>query len=314
MLSPIRTSGAHICLRCQARAWQRWSRALPSQNHLTATLSTTSNRPQEAEQKQQVVVRRHYAADSPGLGKKRNVYKHINPRGRVRGKKGKEVFEDTATLEIQSLGKPSEVIVLKEAYIENENEQGKAPVEDQVSHRRSVAQTESQNILKSIGETTTAPTQDDINSSIEAVRQDAMGVVTGHYVEIPEARVEELRKKLSTSYSTKQLARYLRSIASPKHAPPATEDLPSCPEKAMARSSWKVGKHDPDEMLPPESLSPKKHKTLLQSIEKSLLSKNTVIRMILHEQWKVQMADKDGDLDLHLPSVQLATLLKAGRE
>ncbi|KAI9869884.1 MAG: hypothetical protein M1830_004967, partial [Pleopsidium flavum] len=98
---------ATICLRCQvrlARVKTPRRRALVNNQHLTISPQT----------RRSTTATEHVQASGDGDGPHQRI---LYPHGRLRGVPGRRVREGLASLGLEALGKPAEVIVLRDAEL-----------------------------------------------------------------------------------------------------------------------------------------------------------------------------------------------------
>lgn len=304
MLKTPQSLGANVCLRCELRFLRRALRGSTPFKHRSAHISTTAQRYEEPQptQKQRFRYDRTYSEDGG------EIYKHIYPHGRIRGRKGKEVREETAQLEVKSLGEPSEIIVLKEAGFDRQDQVDKTDIEKQDKGKENAERSiSSQDILRSIEDQKRTPTQTAINADIEALRRSVMTFPDERTDQQSAARFSKVRDKLAESYSQKQLLGYLDHIkpwktTSFEHSKALMDASP-----VEARSEWIPSRHSTATRLP-----------LRQEIfPKSLSSRRTIkkidlARLIVGHCWNIRVEGQEGDLELRLPS-NLMDVLKAGR-
>jgi hypothetical protein len=227
MLHVPRSIGASICLQCQYRIWRR---ALPAsksglersrpQISCHSSFSTTHSRYDSVEQEQKP---EEHQSPRQRLNIRRepigNRFKVIYPHGRIRGRRGKEVVEDAARLDVKSLGELSEIIVLKDAdldepakeRIEEAHVSGASSGMHKKDHHISVSMEE---ILKSIKDGSQAASQDAVNNNLELLRSKTVFERGGSDSTLSSEEYITLRDRLVESYSTQQLLGYREYVDS----------------------------------------------------------------------------------------------------
>ncbi|GAB1743978.1 hypothetical protein NU219Hw_g1018t1 [Hortaea werneckii] len=184
------------CLRCHLRqvilAFQL-QRSKTSTRHLSTSRLL---RQEEVWAEDQVPVQQKKRA------KRDYVYRHIHPNGRIIGKPGRRQRQTSGQLATDSLGKPSEVILMQDVPDRIKKNSG-ADTSHASGTKASVANSplSTQEIEAMITGKTVVPDQEEVNASIEELRPQ---------VQIMEEReFDGLRRQLVDSYNLRQLAQYL---------------------------------------------------------------------------------------------------------
>ncbi|KAK5129114.1 hypothetical protein LTR08_003902 [Meristemomyces frigidus] len=132
-------------------------------------------------------------------------YRHIHPNGRIIGRPGRRQRESFEQLAINSLGKPSGVVVLHDV-VEEPAPRPQQMVLDAQELREADQRASSMSLSgKDMGATATdteqLPEQEQVSASIEALRPDTNVLDKG--------RFDAMVKDLLGSYNVRQLSRYL---------------------------------------------------------------------------------------------------------
>lgn len=301
MLGSASTQGARICLRCQLRLSRQAPRSSVLLPRRTAALST-STRKNESSGSGQLLQPRTTRPEGDG----KVIYKHIHPNGRIRGRRGKEVREGSAQLEVTSLGEPAEIILLSEAGFDRDGESKDKPPEDKqhISWPASESRT-SQDILKAINEekSTSTPAQADVDAHLNALWKISTEREDGSPRVLSESEAADLRNTLYQSYSHKQLVRYTVHFESRQTDPASGKQQGQAPH--VVRSLWTVEHHRLQDRLPLQT------KMLPTSRSKLAMKKATLVSAIVSRLWEIQVEDQYGEIEMHMQPWQ-SQILKAG--
>ncbi|KAK1007942.1 hypothetical protein LTS01_002439 [Friedmanniomyces endolithicus] len=225
------------------------------------------------------------------------VFRHIHPHGRIIGKPGRRQRQSSEQLATASLGKPSEVIVLRDV-VERPAKRRPIVVEGNGIHPRAEGATEAVAIVSKLEESL-ASDEDEVNASIEAMRPENLVVDKQVW--------KGLEEQLLERYNLSQLVKYL-SRASPRIAlakTAAVDDVTSSNE--MLATSWYPGR------------TPMEHRLGRTSIGKRepTKSKAKVARKILRSAWSITTDTESqqlGEIELHGRPWQLALLFDIKRD
>ncbi|KAF2101276.1 hypothetical protein NA57DRAFT_72718 [Rhizodiscina lignyota] len=309
MLNAPRSLGASICLQCQFRIWRRTlaaSKTHPKRFRVSShnsLFSTTAYHNDSAER--QDVLETKATIHRSSFTKK---FKVLYPHGRIRGRRGKEVVEDSAPLDIESLGEPSEIIVLKEADFDEPQKQEKGNRTDSepstVGAKDDHASVSTEEILRSIKDDTTAPSQDAVNKHLDTLRSQMSPRDVASSKTLSWAEYVTLRSKIFESYSAKQLLGYTTYIQKKTSRGKDTHAASRANKKELriVRSQWVPGRSSWTHRLPLEDTGK----------EKMLLSKKAVlVDVVLRSYWNIEVENEFGQLELRGQRWQLE-LLNAG--
>lgn len=283
------SSSAYVCLRCHLRLARQ---ILPHRTSILAQqrihLSISCSRPFSSSLPAQWVDPSGPKDDNgEGESRARRRDKHYHPLGKLRGKKGgQQVRENAEALSVNSLGKPAEVIVLRDAprhdFIA---EEGYAEENDGPAKGSS-----SEALLNSIEGDDVVMDQDTVNQQIDALRPRVEDPNSGRLI-LPAKEYSRLCKVLTSSYSRSQLDAYM---AHSKHVVPEqtsledTQKLPGPKNSDIQVRPWKpaskldmiVQKHLGKQLGP-------KDKNNLRKLKRSKLAST-----LLRECWKVEVAEE----------------------
>lgn len=178
----LQSLSTSICLRCELRLLRQASRRF------------SAKAPSRIEPSQVPITR---------YDPKRASVKRL--RSRIHGTPGKKVREDSANIPIDSLGAPSEILILRDTDIGNTERKPSV----KVWNKRSAAS--SKEILESLEKEKTVPDRQETIEQIEALRptngqEDGEGGIT-----IPQGQLDRLIEKLNESFIIRQLRLYYES-------------------------------------------------------------------------------------------------------
>ncbi|KAK5685467.1 hypothetical protein LTS10_003546 [Elasticomyces elasticus] len=226
------------------------------------------------------------------------VYRHIHPHGRIIGKPGRRQRQSSEQLATASLGKPSEVIVLRDVIEQPvrkdrtvEVERNGAAVLDEGVSRTAV--------IASALQTDLAGDEAEAIASIEELRPE--------HVVIDEQNWKELQRTLLERYNLRQLTTYLVEVS--KLAQTESDQPDVGQSNAIRVTSWQPGR------------TPMEHRVGRISLEKRELgrSKAKIADRILQSAWGLTVvteAKVSGELELYVRPWQLSLMFdvkKKGR-
>ncbi|KAK1048204.1 hypothetical protein LTR74_017589 [Friedmanniomyces endolithicus] len=223
------------------------------------------------------------------------VFRHIHPHGRIIGKPGRRQRQSSEQLATASLGKPSEVIVLRDV-VEQPAKRRPIGVEENGVHSRAEKATEAVAIVGRLEEGLGSD-EDEVNASIEKLRPENLVV--------DKQAWKELEKQLLEGYNLPQLAKYLSRASRVAHAEMAAANDISSSNK-MHATSWYPGR------------TPMEHRLGRTMIEKRepAKSKAKAAKRILRSAWGVTTdteASQVGEIELHGHPWQLSLLFDVKR-
>lgn len=266
-------SGAFICLRCQSRSLRR-------------LLPRNSNAPSDSPSPYNSLRR---------FSQRSNLQDGIKayPFGRLRGKKGGKVRESSEVLPVKTLGKPAEIIILKDAHIGGEKQE---EIPD-ISIPEAPVKSSKGAILKSIREGGGLVDEEAVHKSLDDLRDKAMqkSIVNG---KLSQEELDEHIRSLLESFTNRQLITYISK--SHQRATGKTFDRP------VYYSSWQPG-------ITPIT----KRKKLVHhgSSFRLQASKKQVASYVIIECWGLCLTDQTGigEIDVASPSILLSARNEHGR-
>ena len=282
--TPLKT----ICLRCQLRLSRR-VRPFLARRHFqrAATARQTFKLPENEE---------------PGK-RKNNNGRSKSRRQKLYGQAGDQRVEDTAKLSIDSLGKPSEVIVLRDA---DSDRKPKRPLWRSVmlkddSRKKSLSQEKIVEIVNSEG---VAPDQKQINANIESLREH-MGEGRDSPIFVSKSEYDDLYGILYKGYTVEQLAAYMQ-----KTRPERVVSSMRVPGDSVFqhRTIWRTGRSPSSERLPVEETQP-------TNVTEQKSPKGALVTRLMQDHWRVHVHENEdiaGEVELGVSSWQLS-LLNLGR-
>jgi hypothetical protein len=259
MLAPSR-SGAYICLRCQSHSAGRRAIAAAAFQH-ARFLSQSSRKLEEVE-------------TTPAAEIKKKKDRRIYPHGKLRGKKGGEVRESSELLPVNALGKPAEIILLKDADLDRPKEEGgdggePAPTGPPTTQRKSSKKA----ILDAVAKGSVAVDAESTLRSVEELRDTVLNRKLEKGDHITQQEYDKLLKALSDGFRTGQLRQYamqkgrkllIRTVRQTKNLP---------------HSDWTPGITPADE----------KHLILTSNVAKVHISKEKLAKVIIERGWQLHI-------------------------
>jgi len=294
MLLPGSIKAPPACLRCQLRQVLAGLRAqrLPAPPRRLRQLSTTANHRQDESEAQLERRPRSRNADRD------YVYRHIHPEGRIIGKPGRRQRQSSGQLATNSLGKPSEVILIHDV-VEEPKQQRRLVVAQAKEDDAETSSTplSAEDIEAAITGKRQTPEQEEVNASIDELRPEGNVVETSEF--------GKLSKTLLDSYNARQLARYLlqslsSAPASPPAQTPARKKDKSVPVDLHA-TQWRPGRTSLEERIGRLSFTKSDLGT----------TKARLIDQIMRLAWDVTIYSEEqqlGELELYLKPWQMKML------
>jgi hypothetical protein len=217
--------------------------------------------------------------------------------GKVRGPSGGETREGSTALSIDSLGAPTEIILLKDLALdqaekEEENEADESPADKQDSTRDA--------IIKSIEGEKIQLDQQTINVQIDRLRPARSGSGYAPYI-VSAAAYANLRRKLERSYTSNHLREYCRM----KGIKIREQEEQSVLDKkiALTWSPWRAG-------ITPIGQRPASEKRISQIRNWDAVGKQALYKAIIESIWNVHTtAERDselGELEVRLKPWEIA--------
>ena len=284
-------SNARICLRCEARLiLSRKARFVAS-----------SDRPRGVLQPFATTARSFQVADHqlPRIPVRRPSPIH-HPLGRLHGPPGHELREDIASLDTPSLGKPSEVVVLRDANLDASTVQRKLSKDERYSS--------AQELLASIKAEKGLLTYEDVKTNMDRLRPRLDELV------LSKAEFDELANKVRDGFTTVQMLRYLDGFKKAEELVSRSDVGDSGDvrhdgdgEMLIQQTEWRPGTTPFNQ---DEQGRPKLEKPRYRSRKEKLASR------VLRNCWKVQIeevVESMGELELTLSPLGISLLLRDGK-
>ncbi|KIW06465.1 uncharacterized protein PV09_02905 [Verruconis gallopava] len=254
-------SGAHICLRCQ-------SKFLKARQFSVSARSVTGSR-------------RFISESRRILATPVKTEQKVYPHGKIRGRKGAKVRESSAVLPVSNLGKPAEIILLKDAELDRSKAEEASPAKAPQGPRKS----SKKEILDSVARVSDTVDEASTARAIEELRDSILGRAPRKGESIAQAQHEKLIKALEDGFTSSQLRQYATQkgknllVRSVKE----TEKLP--------HSDWIAGVTPSDE----------KHLILSGVVSRKTVSKSQFARLIVERGWQlyVDNAMEIGEIDVY---------------
>jgi len=297
MLLSASSAAPSTCLQCQLRRIiaglraQRM-RAPPRLRYLSTTASLQQDEQDENEAQLERKPRVRNA-------QRDYVYRHIHPEGRIIGKPGRRQRQSSGQLATNSLGKPSEVILMHDVVEEAKKPKKPKHVVIRQPKEEGDAETitsstplSAEDIEAAITGKRQTPEQEEVNASINDLRPES------HVLEKNEFK--SLSRTLLDSYNARQLARYL--IQSLSVVPASAETSSRKKDKSapveLHATQWRPGRTPLEERIGRLSFT----KTDLGT------TKARLIDQIMRLSWHVTIHSEEqqlGELELYLKSWQM---------
>lgn len=302
MFAPARLD-VTLCLRCQLR------RTL---YHITSSAAPNPTRPRCSLQHRyspgfpsfSTSTSAFASAEDGSAPRTFKITRPLRSHGRLRGKKGAEQREASEPLAIGTLGRPSEVIILrdvvkrpKDAGEDGLKEEASPSVEESpAGYRMTAKEIESFAIKEQ-----QVSGQEDVNASIEEIRQSLKGETM-----LPKADFHRAAKAMAGSYNVAQLSRYFNiQIASHVSHEDTVPVIPVQMEgkvQQITRTQWHRGTTPIERRL---------SKTAQLGFVNRRSTKAWIVDKILRDIWGVQVEeeiDAVGELEILLQPSQVALL------
>lgn len=297
MLSSACQVAPAACLRSQLR------RVLCGLSGRKAAVSRTGHRQFSVKNDHRQDTTLQVEARQQGGREERGGFYHrrIHPHGRIIGRPGRRLLQSSEPLATDSLGKPLEVIVLRDVA---EEPQTLGPTLLKVNS--AILDEEGDHVVSSTNGNREAWTgvdlpaqQDEVNASIDSLRPQSAAV--------GEAELESLKQQLLQSYNMRQLVRYflqsLRVAAAPVETAPAGLDE----SRGIRITPWRPGS------------TPLEQRIGWVSFKRGEQGKTKaeVVEQILRVSWQL-ITDKErqhlGELEMYLKKWQILLLFDIKRK
>lgn len=297
-----------VCLRCQLRRTiQQIAFASRTRPNFAGTACPCPVQRQSRHQSNDAIANAAALQHSRGEASHLTGIKHFYPHGKIRGRKGRQHREASEPLQIESLGKPSEVIVLRDVptprrHKQNESERPVADIDKTAEAEPSLTPRDIQATFSKQGST---PKQNEVNAAIEEMRPEE-DVVT-------KTKFEKTAQTLHQSYSFQQLRDYLHLQIPPQENSPLHRvqilKNATTPNSVtiLEKIPWQV------QLQPLISKSDRFFPGALNTPSPSLKlpRKQTVINRILRQAWHLRIeeeAEAKGTMHLLLTPAQWTLL------
>ncbi len=160
--------------------------------------------------------------------RRRELYRRENPLGRVVGRHGRQQRETSQTLKIDSMQRPFDVVLMQDLPISKE------PEEAHVKERSGARATDTTLVSRNLYDIDRAPTQEEVNSSIDELRPDTHSLDQGQY--------DALSERLLEGYNVKQLVSYLGRVSGSTTLKGSVTQRRQDGHASVLRSPWRPGR------------------------------------------------------------------------
>jgi hypothetical protein len=284
----------HVCLKCQLRLA---TRVPPRPSKIQAAFNSTSanrpdprsSQPSGEDREQGEVIKRPYLR--PEQLHQTNLSRHPlraqSPTRRVLGLRGKKPHEERERLDIDALGEPTDVIILKDSKFRTYSHAERLePDEDP----------ESVDILAALDNERGLPGQQEIEDNINQFRPNEGGGPQDWDA------FNALVKDIQAGFTTSQLARYVRSFSKARGDDPSTtRDRLLIPNiSPWIPETSKAAQHSDDIYTRGYSLA-------------SYTNKQKLVLKLLRDCWKVEVPELEfgvGEVELELKPKDYDLLLR----
>lgn len=282
------------CLRCELGILIAGLRAYPSRvtrvHHACRKISTTHSQRQESleQEKSQISSRRN-----------RNgaySFRHIHPNERIIGKPGRRQRQSSGQLTTNSLGKPSEVILIRDveehqdARLTHPIQEGELGLQDEEKGKSILSAKEIETALMMRNQT---PEQREVEASIEGLRP--------HRTLLEKQEFDALSNRLMESYNVMQLSQYLMHSL---NVGKGLKDFVKSQDRSSLQSQplqWRPG------------TTPLEERVGLISVKRGDkgMSKAKLVDQILRVAWCITVSSEEqviGELEFRVKPWQIAML------
>ncbi|GAB7358003.1 hypothetical protein MBLNU230_g0168t1 [Neophaeotheca triangularis] len=301
MLSPGALLALPACLRCQL--YQAIFRPRPSATLTVGAKSCrflhhSSRRLQDVEGAERILPDEGRAhRGEPSRHDRSYKYRHIYPNGRIIGKPGQRQREVTQSLSIESLDKPTEIVMLQDLSEDPNNaasgkRKSKAVVND-IDHGENTGGVLSAKDIEAAVQAGERPAeQDEVNASIESIRPQT--------TVLEQTEFDGLVGRLTRAYTAPQLSAYLDTNLGRLAAEQGEKEGRS--EQIAVVSAWRVGR---------TSLSSRVPVRRAKGSGQKGTNKTHTARQILRLVWNVVVHTEEqalGEMEIKLEPWQVACL------
>lgn len=293
-------SAPSSCLRCQLRQIILSTRlGAPSERRKQRTVqvchnfSTSLRRYQNHEDNEESVFLKSDGSEDEKTARYRREY----PLGRIVGQPGRRQRERSQTLKINSMQRPFDVVLMQDI---REPEEQTLPTSNLASQERDEPVVTAAEVSSGLLNHDQAPSQDEVNASIDALRPDASVV--------EQQEFHNLSRQLAEGYNTQQLSSYLTRARQSSANSAASEQQvavePPNGKLSLAVSSWRAGR------TPIE----KRHATS-NAVKNTRggQGKKRITEQILRSVWNLSLrseVERIGELEVSLESWQFEYLFE----
>lgn len=281
-----------ICLRCQARALLQAGQPLHPRADVHRSLFHASNPVLEQDQ----ILPRLGRSSSPELERRRHGFRSVYIRGKLRGKRGREVRDDAATLPVNTLGQPAEVIILRDAPSEREHDAVTTPPSE--PSKRSSPQLSEQEIIASLAQEKEDSWREKVDQRIQSLRPKNAGDDKSTPT-ISRREYKTLERALIDGFTSRQLKDFLKRNQPDAQSSAEGQQVPSF-------APWRPGTTPIGVKL---SHGPIQVEGLAHG------PKQRTVARIARELWRIDIAEEVsciGELEFAVPKTHLSLFMANG--
>ena len=291
-----------ICIRCQYRLAIRRRPRSECRNRLsdiTPTRHLTSGHRLLQKESQSVTFEQAREELSPLA---RN-FNGVKPQPLLRKSYKRSDLYSTATLEIDSLGKPTEIIMLQESQVGSSLHALKA--EDALeNHHVNISPT---GMLENIQEENASVDIEGASINIENLKTSWLSQLQNRHSTLTKIKYLQLVNSLQEGFTHSQLIGYYRKRIA-KLPKSVLELAHPYSIKAIARSSWVPG-CSPFPGRAADHIAEK-----IEASENALRLKNSVAERIVQVLWNFKVPEEVGELDIRIKPPYFDIILSDGKQ
>ncbi|KAF1985296.1 hypothetical protein K402DRAFT_455264 [Aulographum hederae CBS 113979] len=226
------------------------------------------------------------------------------PLGKVRGKPGKQQLrEGSAALNIKSLGKPSEVIILRD---EPMDVPPTPPSSADEADRESLSDKE---LFEAIDQEKIIPGREDVKQYLDSLRPVTERALGSRSLSLPSEDFDALHKKIYSGFTSSQLSDYITAwqAASQGNETDKKKERRTATSKATPKvSSWRVGTSD---------IKTRHRPAVHTSFSAKKNTKTKLAGIVLRHVWGIEGEgdlEAEGEMEILVPAWELQLFASHG--
>lgn len=293
------TSVARICLRCESRLLLRPnSSQIPPGRLFTVTRRLSS--------KESSIFTGQHGEESSKPAEIPRLTRY--PRRNIYGPRGQKIQEDVASLAAVSLGTPSEIVVLRDANLDDREGRKKPHLDNSVEKGKGNEYASAQTLFESINAEKHFLVAEAVKTNLELLRPETDEAL------LSRAECDELANQVRAGFTSAQLAQYMHDIDNAGTLPSGRDashhSIP--PHKPRVKAAL-IGQAK----LKLEGASVLVSAAPLPTLDNSrrLPRKDELVSRLLRDYWKIQIKEdieSIGEWELEVPPLEMSLLLVDG--